>query len=703
VISPLGEGGHRLISISAISGYYGVVSEIVGALVADNDCLGVVFMRALVAFRRAGILIGGCGVSAAMLVAVPAAVPSAAGATTIIGPSPVGWSAGQQLPVKHPNVGATHSRQVLRQLAGGSGSVSPAVPRAPIAGAWQGVDVASFQEQPTTINWSQVAGAGIKFAAVKATEGDYYTNKYALTDLVNAKAAGLALLAYAYAIPDGDGASSDPVVQANDLIDYLKTGAAGVPPLMLDIEYNPNPDGTGQCYGLSSAAMVSWIAAFAAEVQKRTGQQPVIYTPIGWWSTCTGGSSDFGQLPLWTPYYSATATSPQPTAGWGSWAFWQYSSTGTVTGITGQTDLDQLNPSVVPLLNPGSRRYLTGAPVDLRVRPAAPIPGQALSFSGSGLPPGVAISADGLITGWPVTPGTYSATVTVSDGQSRTATMSFPWTVTMPSGSGPVGPVTLDLGGKCLDDVGNSAADGTAADVWTCTGGPAQSWRYVQDGTLRVHSKCMTVPSGAVSGWKVRLRPCTDGARQQWRLAYPKAVSPSLGGRPTMLRNPGSGMCLAVPGWTTKNGTPVVISACNGNRNQAWTLPAGPVASQLPGKCLDDSGNQTTDGAKVDIWTCDGSAGQAWTVTTAGTVTVRGKCLDVAGSSTVQGTPVDLHTCDSTLGQQWHLIPNGAGAALVNPNSGLCLADPADATADGTQLEIQSCSTADPGQAWRVS
>jgi len=97
--------------------------------------------------------------------------------------------------------------------------------------------------------------------------------------------------------------------------------------------------------------MVSWISAFIAEVQKRTGQQPVIYTPPAWWSTCTGGSGTFGQLPLWMPYYSATATSPPVAAGWGNWAFWQYTSTGTVAGIndTGHTDLDQLNPAAIPL------------------------------------------------------------------------------------------------------------------------------------------------------------------------------------------------------------------------------------------------------------------------------------------------------------------------------------------------------------------
>jgi hypothetical protein len=319
------------------------------------------------------------------------------------------------------------------------------------------------------------------------------------------------------------------------------------------------------------------------------------------------------------------------------------------------------------------------------------------------LPPGIAISSNGTVTGWPVTPGTFTATVTVSSGQAQSSSTSFTWTVSMPGSVGPVGPVPLDLNGKCLTDVGNSGASGTTAEIWTCNGSAAQAWRYVQDGTLRIHGKCLTIPAGAQNGWKVRLEPCTDGARQQWRLAYPRAVNTSLGGRPLMLRNRGSGTCLADPSWGKTNGTRVVIWSCTGNRNQVWTLPPGPVASQLPGKCLDDNGNQTADGTKVDIRTCDGSAAQAWQVQADGTVTVHGKCLDVSGAGVSAGTLVDLRSCDGSQGQQWHLIPSGAGAMLANPHSGLCLADPGDARTDGTQLQIAACSATDPGQAWRVS
>ncbi len=112
-------------------------------------------------------------------------------------------------------------------------------------------------------------------------------------------------------------------------------------------------------------------------------------------------------------------------------AFWQYTSTGTVNGIhtPGNTDLDQLNPGRIPLLDPGSQRGVTGSSVHLQAKPADPVTGVTLSFSATGLPPGTSISASGLITGKPSTPGTYRPTVRATDGHGHFGAVSFGWTV----------------------------------------------------------------------------------------------------------------------------------------------------------------------------------------------------------------------------------------------------------------------------------
>ncbi|GAB3860738.1 RICIN domain-containing protein [Dactylosporangium cerinum] len=40
------------------------------------------------------------------------------------------------------------------------------------------------------------------------------------------------------------------------------------------------------------------------------------------------------------------------------------------------------------------------------------------------------------------------------------------------------------------------------------------------------------------------------------------------------LRNPNSGRCLDLPGWSTTWGTQVTIWDCTGGANQQWFLPA---------------------------------------------------------------------------------------------------------------------------------
>src|SRR5262249_4996316 len=154
-------------------------------------------MRARASLGWTGALIaatslGTLGLMALRVPAVPAVRAPVVHATVAVHP----------LHVRRFNVRAAHSPQVLRQLAKG-----PAVSRAAISttaysaaaasapAGVAGVDVASFQESGG-IAWATVANAGIKFAAIKVTEGNYYTNPSARADLAAAQRAGLAIMAY---------------------------------------------------------------------------------------------------------------------------------------------------------------------------------------------------------------------------------------------------------------------------------------------------------------------------------------------------------------------------------------------------------------------------------------------------------------------------------------------------------------------------
>jgi hypothetical protein len=115
--------------------------------------------------------------------------------------------------------------------------------------------------------------------------------------------------------------------------------------------------------------------------------------------------------------------------------------------------------------------------------------------------------------------------------------------------------------------------------------------------------------------------------------------------------------------------------------------------------CLDDGGNSSTAGATVDIANCLNEAEQYWTVpATGGTgqIQLNGLCLDTASGGTTGGTDVVLNTCSSaTPTQQW---TQGTGNTLINQGAttaqggSMCLDDPSSSTTNDTALDIATCS-----------
>lgn len=577
------------------------------------------------------------------------------------GPAAGGTASGTGSPLTHgqwlrSNTSQTHSPQVLRALARTSTTVingpKAAAVNGPVNGAPQGIDVSSHQESQTSptkgINWATIAADGITFVAVKATEGAYYTNPYAVTDLPAAQAAGLTTAAYAFAIPNGgsNGStqySASPVVQADDLVSFLASHSITVPAIMLDIENDPysGSDGsTGSCYGLSQSAMVSWISGFGAEIAARTGRLPIIYTNPSWWSTCTGGSTIFGRTPIWAASWT-TASSPTLPAGWSTWNLWQYTSSGSVSGISGSTDLDQLNPAIITLLNPGLRHDPAGSAIaTLPVTAFTVSPAPTLAYGATGLPAGLGVdSGTGAITGTPAQPGSSSVTVTATDGSGHSGSASFTWDV--------YGTITI------TPPAAQSTVAGTAVDLQVQVADSASG----------------QTPAVSAAG-------------------LPRGLSISKTG--------------LITGWPTKAGTyQVTVSAADslGAAQSAaftWTVtaapsqgPTGPVRLNLAGKCLNDVGNSSKNGTAQDIWTCNGSSSQKWTVVQDGTLRIHGKCLDVYHGGTVSGTKVDLYSCNGSGAQQWQVQTRGE---LVNPASGKCLTDPSGSTANGTRIKIVTCA-----------
>jgi GH25 family lysozyme M1 (1,4-beta-N-acetylmuramidase) len=214
-------------------------------------------------------------------------------------------------------------------------------------GPERGIDVSAFQNANGPIDWRELAGHGIRFVAIKTSEGTYYTNPYYLPDARAASRAGLAVLAYAFANPDraGGAATASFAVRAA----HYRRGH-GTLPLVVDLENDPYS--TSDCYWFGQGRMIAWIAGFANRARALTGSWPIIYTTVSWWQECTGSTGRFRRDPLWLADYNGGRPAlPSP---WTRWSFWQYSEEGYVPGI-GWTDLDVFqSASGLPSLHPAS-------------------------------------------------------------------------------------------------------------------------------------------------------------------------------------------------------------------------------------------------------------------------------------------------------------------------------------------------------------
>ncbi len=202
-----------------------------------------------------------------------------------------------------------------------------------------GPDVASYQHpNGASIDWSAVRRGGQTWAFVKATEGTTYTNPYFAGDWRGAATAGLYRGAYHYARP------SSAAYSARDQADFFAAtiGSQTIPgtlPPIIDLE---------DAGGLSSSALVTWVSTFLTRLRAQTSRTPMLYTYPNFWHTRMADSKAFFGYPLWIANYGVSA--PQ-SLGWAHWTFWQYTSTGSVSGIQtpGATDVSRFNGTPLDL------------------------------------------------------------------------------------------------------------------------------------------------------------------------------------------------------------------------------------------------------------------------------------------------------------------------------------------------------------------
>ena len=182
-----------------------------------------------------------------------------------------------------------------------------------------GIDVSHHQGR---IDWPQVAGAGVSFAWLKATEGGDFVDPAFLRNWAGARAVGIPVGAYHFYRRCKGGRE-----QAENLLRLLPPEGLQLPPV-LDVE-----DMAGCPVGTPPLDPVHEIAAFLDAVEARAGCRPILYVTPAFDAAYLEG--EFRDESFWV-----RSILVPPGFRRDSWDFWQYHNLGRRAGIAGPVDLN---------------------------------------------------------------------------------------------------------------------------------------------------------------------------------------------------------------------------------------------------------------------------------------------------------------------------------------------------------------------------
>lgn len=192
---------------------------------------------------------------------------------------------------------------------------------------YQGIDVSSWQGN---INFAQVKNAGIDIVYIKSSEGVSYIDPYFERNYQNAKANGLKVGFYHYV-------TARTVEEARNQANFFAKVISGKEPdckLAMDFE----------SFGNLSVNQINEISkVFLETLQNATNKEVLIYSNS--YTARTILSSDLAIYPLWVANYGVSE--PGGNDKWNTWVGWQYTSTGRVTGISGNVDRDKFTDGVL--------------------------------------------------------------------------------------------------------------------------------------------------------------------------------------------------------------------------------------------------------------------------------------------------------------------------------------------------------------------
>ncbi|MBO4310113.1 MAG: Ig-like domain-containing protein, partial [Lachnospiraceae bacterium] len=192
-----------------------------------------------------------------------------------------------------------------------------------------GIDVSAYQGN---INWTSVKNSGISFVIIRCafrgyTQGGLILDSKYKEYIKGASDAGLKVGIYIFS----QAVNDKEAVEEASLCVNLAQGYRISYPIFIDSEYS-NRNHNGRADGLSKAQRTSVCKAFC-ETIKSAGYTPGVYASKSWFKDKLDANQLNGYR-IWLAHYCGKTDYT------GKYDLWQHSSTGSVSGISGNVDLD---------------------------------------------------------------------------------------------------------------------------------------------------------------------------------------------------------------------------------------------------------------------------------------------------------------------------------------------------------------------------
>lgn len=187
-----------------------------------------------------------------------------------------------------------------------------------------GIDVSRYQGD---IDWKKAKKNGVAFAFIKATEGGDHVDKMFRTNWDNAGKAGVPRGAYHFYY-----FCRPAMEQARWFIRNVPKDLGALPPV-LDMEWNAH---SKSCRKRPSAQRVkNEMGVFLRMLKAHYGQKPIIYTTVDFYR-----DNQLALLKGHEFWLRSVAGHPMDVYPGQRWSFWQYTGTGKIPGIAGETDIN---------------------------------------------------------------------------------------------------------------------------------------------------------------------------------------------------------------------------------------------------------------------------------------------------------------------------------------------------------------------------